>query len=600
MPKQQAREAGAADLGVAAMPGAAMLRQMDSDLVGALADAALDCSLILGGDGEVRWASTGFARRAGVSLVDLIGADLSLALGHLGRHDGPSIPEAEALDGEILSFERDEGQIEAYRCVVRALPGGDPAGGLQVLALFDVSTLMQQLRKAERARAAIEQRLNADVETGLPNERKLMEVLLRALRGEEAGEQPVGLLLVDVIEFGQIVDLYGTDVGNVVIQELVFELSDALAQGEGEPPFLARTKEHEFAIVFEQIGSTKNLIMQAEALVDRLSVEVSTELGECRASGLMSVALMNPGGGTPDQLLNNARIAMGFRDLPRRAGQVRLYEPEMRAALEARSRTYSELFTALARDEIEPFFQPQVRLSDRQVVGFEVLVRWRHPEQGLVPPGLFLEIAEETGLLPQIDDVVMRKAMRCLAEWHANGHAGARISLNCTGESLRDPAYVEKLMVELDRNGLSTRDVAIEILENVLFGDADDAARQTLQTLQTLGFYLEIDDFGTGQASISHLITLNADAVKLDRSLVRDIENNNANRLVVEATLALSRNLGLATLAEGTETESQMAVLQGLGCDYAQGFGIARPMPFEETTAWLERQAAATPQARSA
>ncbi|MEL7348256.1 MAG: GGDEF domain-containing phosphodiesterase [Pseudomonadota bacterium] len=600
MPKQQARKAGAADLGVAAMPGAAMLRQMDSDLVGALADAALDCSLILGGDGEVRWASTGFARRAGVSLVNLIGADLGVALGHLGRHDGPSIPEAEALDGEILSFERDEGQIEAYRCVVRAIPGGDPAGGLQVLALFDVSTLMQQLRKAERARAAIEQRLNADVETGLPNERKLMEVLLRALRGEEAGEQPVGLLLVDVIEFGQIVDLYGTDVGNVVIQELVFELSDALAQGEGDPPFLARTKEHEFAIVFDQIGSTKNLIIQAEALVDRLSVEVSTELGECRASGLISVALMNPGSGTPDQLLNNARIAMGFRDLPRRAGQVRLYEPEMRAALEARSRTYSELFTALARDEIEPFFQPQVRLSDRQVVGFEVLVRWRHPEQGLVPPGLFLEIAEETGLLPQIDDVVMRKAMRCLAEWHANGHAGARISLNCTGESLRDPAYVEKLMVELDRNGLSTRDVAIEILENVLFGDADDAARQTLQTLQTLGFYLEIDDFGTGQASISHLITLNADAVKLDRSLVRDIENNTANRLVVEATLALSRNLGLATLAEGTETESQMVVLQSLGCDYAQGFGIARPMPFEETTAWLERQAAATPQARSA
>ncbi|MEO1774261.1 MAG: GGDEF domain-containing phosphodiesterase [Pseudomonadota bacterium] len=600
MPKQQARKAGAADLGVAAMPGAAMLRQMDSDLVGALADAALDCSLILGGDGEVRWASTGFARRAGVSLVNLIGADLGVALGHLGRHDGPSIPEAEALDGEILSFERDEGQIEAYRCVVRAIPGGDPAGGLQVLALFDVSTLMQQLRKAERARAAIEQRLNADVETGLPNERKLMEVLLRALRGEEAGEQPVGLLLVDVIEFGQIVDLYGTDVGNVVIQELVFELSDALAQGEGDPPFLARTKEHEFAIVFDQIGSTKNLIIQAEALVDRLSVEVSTELGECRASGLISVALMNPGSGTPDQLLNNARIAMGFRDLPRRAGQVRLYEPEMRAALEARSRTYSELFTALARDEIEPFFQPQVRLSDRQVVGFEVLVRWRHPEQGLVPPGLFLEIAEETGLLPQIDDVVMRKAMRCLAEWHANGHAGARISLNCTGESLRDPAYVEKLMVELDRNGLSTRDVAIEILENVLFGDADDAARQTLQTLQTLGFYLEIDDFGTGQASISHLITLNADAVKLDRSLVRDIENNTANRLVVEATLALSRNLGLATLAEGTETESQMAVLHSLGCDYAQGFGIARPMPFEETTAWLERQAATTPQARSA
>lgn len=563
------------------------LQELGGDVIGALADSVVDQAVVLDAEGKVCWTGGAVRTRLAAEPGSLEGLHIRELLERFGRPSDPRALECALAGGEgaVLRFVDTEIEPSAFCAVARSIPPGAETPSGRVVVLMDVSSLMEQLTRAERARAAIEQRLNVDIDTGLPNELKMQEMLQLHLREDGAGEgcDPVGILVVEVMDYRQIADVYGAGVGSEVLQEFALALSEALPDGQ----FVARLKEHEFGVLFPKVTSRQALVGAAEKLAGALNIEVPTALGDCRVSTLIAMADMLPGYGTPDQLLNNARIAMSFRDLPRRAGQIRVYEPEMRAALEARSRTYNELYAALDNDEIEPFFQPQVRLSDREVVGFEVLVRWRHPEQGLVPPGLFLEIAEETGLLPPIDDIVMKKAMACLGQWHREGHTEARISLNCTGESLRDPGYVDTLLLEMDRNGLEPRHVAIEILETVLFGDATDMARTTLQRLQDLGFYLEIDDFGTGQASISHLINLNADAVKLDRSLVRDITTDRASRLVVEATVALSRNLGLATLAEGAEDEAQMTLLEELGCQYVQGFGIARPMSFDDTSAWL-------------
>ncbi|MEO0820309.1 MAG: EAL domain-containing protein [Pseudomonadota bacterium] len=553
-----------------------------------LAQEAVDAVLIFNEAGKLRWASNSFLTRIGSAAPSVAGLEIDSVLALLGRMDDPEL-SGRLMKGagrETLTLINEDLDAIAFR-IAAAWSAGDRARPrCLVVTMTDISPLTEQLTRAERAKNAIEQRLNFDVDTGLPNERRTLEIIFAALRGAEEGEdvRSVGVFLIEVMDFREIVDLYGADLGGEVLQELAFSISDTL----GPDQFVARTKEHEFAVVFPSVDSMTSLISTAETLIDQLCFEVSTELGDYRVQTIMSIAEMPVGTGSPDQLLNNARLAMGFRELPRRAGQIRVYEPEMRSALEARSRTYNELHNALENDEIEPFFQPQIRLEDRAVVGFEVLVRWRHPEQGLVPPGLFLEIAEETGLLPAIDDVVLRKALVHLAQWREQGYTEPRISLNCTGESLRDPGYIDKLCFELEKNNLAPKDVAIEILENVLFKDEQDEARATLDRLEELGFFLEIDDFGTGQASISHLINLNADAVKLDRSLVRDIVNDRASRFVVEATVMLSRNLGLETVAEGAENEEQMQLLTELGCGYAQGFGIARPMPFDETTRWLE------------
>jgi diguanylate cyclase (GGDEF)-like protein len=572
------------------------------ELLEAMADAAGDMLFLLDAEGRIAWTTGGTAERLGVERGALAGRPIAEAAGLLGTVANPEAVETllhpPGGEGPDIVMVMDEDYNQRwFQPVVRHLSQGQCCRQWRALVLHDVSALMERVSRAERAKSAVEQRLNFDVETGLPNERRTLEVLIQELRGEgeNMGEAPVGIALVDIIDFRQIVDLYGSQTAAEVLQEMAAAIADNLPEGQ----FIARTKEHEYAIVFPEVASTLEFISAAERLAGALSIEVATGIGDCRVNTVLAIAEMMPGEGSPDQLINNARIAMGFRDLPRRAGQIRIYEPEMRAALEARSRTYAELYAALDGDEIEPFFQPQVRLDDRSVVGFEVLVRWRHPEQGLVPPGLFLEIAEDTGLLPQIDDIVMRKSIACLAEWRRIGHGNQHISLNCTGDSLRDPGYVDRLVFELDRHDLAPADVAIEILENVLIRDENDMARKTLRQLAKAGFKLEIDDFGTGQASISHLITLDADLVKLDRSLVRDITSKTAYRLVVEATVALAEKLGLETLAEGAEDEEQIRLLRDLGCQYVQGFGIARPMPFDDTTRWLEgwtaRLAAAAP-----
>lgn len=587
------------------MAGCGMVASVDGirpELLEAMADAAGDMLFLLDAEGRIVWTTGGTAERLGVERGALAGRPIAEAAGLLGTVANPEAVETllhpPGGEGPEIVMVMDEDYTQRwFQPVVRHLSEGQCCRQWRALVLHDVSALMERVSRAERAKSAVEQRLNFDVETGLPNERRTLEVLIQELRGEgeNMGEAPVGIALVDIIDFRQIVDLYGSQTGAEVLQEMAAAIADNLPDGQ----FVARTKEHEFAVVFPEVASTLEFISAAERLAAALSIEVATEIGDCRVNTVLAIAEMMPGEGSPDQLINNARIAMGFRDLPRRAGQIRIYEPEMRAALEARSRTYAELYAAIDNDEIEPFFQPQVRLDDRSVVGFEVLVRWRHPEQGLVPPGLFLEIAEDTGLLPQIDDIVMRKSIACLAEWRRLGHGHQHISLNCTGDSLRDPGYVDRLLFELDRHDLAPADVAIEILENVLIRDENDMARKTLRQLGTAGFKLEIDDFGTGHASISHLITLDADLVKLDRSLVRDIAKKTANRLVVEATVALADKLGLETLAEGAEDEEQICLLRDLGCQYVQGFGIARPMPFDETTRWLEgwiaRTAVATP-----
>jgi len=539
--------------------------------------AVFDHACALDAAGRVTWRSAALAA-AGVA-TGLDAAAALAAAGFASETGGAAVAE----DGAILARAAEAGG-GVFRVVARAA-----AAGGRALALVDVSALHARLAAAARARAAFEERLNVDLQTGLPNERALIGALLGALRGAAPG-RTVGLLLVDVIAFREIVDLYGADVGGMVMQELSMALGDALPEGM----FHARSKDHELAIVVPDALSTAGLVALAERVVAALGIDVPTDLGDCRVDCLVALAACGEAGCSPDQILNNARIALGFRDLPRRAGQVRVFEPEMRAALEARTRTYNDLFAALDRDEIEPFFQPQIRLSDRAVVGLEVLVRWRHPEQGLVPPGQFLEIAEETGLLPRIDDVVMRRAMDRLAELGALGLGRPRIGLNCTGETLRDTGFADRLSAELAARGLGPGHVAVEILENVLFGDAHDTARTTLQRLSASGFHLEIDDFGTGQASISHLITLNADAVKLDRSLVRGILEDRGARLVVEATIALSRRLGLSTIAEGAECEEQMRLLADLGCDRVQGFGIAKPMTFDDLVAWLRAWPAGT------
>lgn len=556
-----------------------------------------DCAL-LDADGRIAWAGARFAAECAQPAAALIGQTLSAALGGLGAPVEPAAVArveragtAEALP--VLGFQGRAGCPRWFQPVLHPLAARDAGPGLRALGLIPVDPVMDRLVRAERARDEFEARLNYDPDTGLPRGRLLKDMLTTALAERQPEAGLTGLMLVEIENADGIFATCGPAALSRAAREVAERLTERLPRGTK----LIRTRDKEFAAILESASSEDCILGVAEGIVDALSLTVSTESGCTTITARLAIATTQ-GEMSAETLHSNARIALNFRDAPRRV-RVRVFDPGMRSQLEARTRTRSELLAAIEDDQIEPFFQPQIRLSDESVIGFEVLMRWRHPVNGIMAPPDFLDIAEESGLLPRIDELVMRKAIAALAALRRLGHTAPRIALNCTGDTLRDPNFVDRMNFELDRHALTPHDLAVEILETVQFEDEDDPAVRTVKALKRAGFLVGIDDFGRGQASILHLVTFNADVVKLDRSLIRDVCTNGTSRTVVEATVALAQRLGMKTLAEGAETVEQIAFLERLGCHYAQGFGIAHPMPLSAVPRWLVGHARAHPGIRS-
>lgn len=485
------------------------------------------------------------------------------------------VEESSRVD-RVLQLTDATGRQEWYQVdIARARHRGGPA---HILTLHDVTDIKHRERNLVEANSMIEHRLNHDPGTGLPNRRAMLARVHCALnRQDEPGL--VSILVVEPLQLRELTDIHGPTAAEEVVQELAVRLMEVF------PPeqVVARTAEHELAVLL--CAAAEAAEARARTLLGELRVDVPLAFGTFTAAVRIAVVTAQHQD-DGERLLMNARIALHHREAAG-ASDLRCYRPEMRSLLETRASVYAELNEALDKSELIPFFQPQIRLDDRRVIGFEVLARWRHPERGLVPPGVFLGIAEDTGLLPRIDAMIVSKAFAALADWIGLGHTDLRVSINVSGLELRSGDYVERLCTELSRHGLTPAHVSLEILESVAIEGEDDPALEAMRRLHEAGFHLELDDFGTGYASIAMLVKTNIDTVKLDRSLVAGIEENDDNRTVVTTVLALARGLGLGSLAEGVEHESELTFLAGLGCTYAQGYGIARPMAFDRATTWL-------------
>ncbi|MEM6548453.1 MAG: EAL domain-containing protein [Pseudomonadota bacterium] len=487
----------------------------------------------------------------------------------------------EVSDDDVIMLNDKNGRQEWY--LVTTLRIEARGETFKVATLTDVTAVKHREQNLVEANTMAEHRLNHDLATGLPNRRKFSVLLQSALR-KQTEEHRAGLILVELEQFRELNNIHGPAAASEVIQELCVTLMENLPEDQ----VICRTDSREFAVIFTELASQEALVAKADQLHEALQISVPMDAGEFKISVRLGVVFGDPELIDPDKMLMDAQVAMYHPETPQNVF-VRVYDPEMRKLLENRTQVYGELQAAIQGDEIEPFFQPQILLEDARVTGFEVLARWRHPKRGLVPPGMFLGIAEETGLLPTIDDIIMVKAFEALAAWRDMGFGGLRLSLNASGFALRDVEFVDRLQIQLEKYGLTSAAVSIEILENVLIEDEEDIALQTLKQLKQSGFHMELDDFGTGYASISTLITLDVDTVKLDRSLVKDLLTNDDSKLIVESTLLLTNRLGLEALAEGIEDSDQLEMLRGMGCHAGQGYGIAKPMSRADMSAWLEQ-----------
>jgi len=431
----------------------------------------------------------------------------------------------------------------------------------------------------ERRKLSDELALHAvtDPLTGLPNRALFMERLETALRHTRSSGRQVALMFLDLDRFKLVNDGIGHDAGDRLLRRVGQRLHGALRNGD----VLARFGGDEFTVLCEVSGAD-----DVEAVVARLREAMSTPVVEPDFEQFVTlsigVALSQSGDAAPSVLLRCADIAM-YQAKTLGPGRYVIYEEHDEGDAGRSLRMSNELHRAVRENQLVLHYQPYIDLRDMTLVGTEALVRWRHPDRGLLPPGEFIELAEECGLMVDLGAWVLREACRQGARWLAAraadgvGGEAPSMSVNISPQQLSDPGFTSVVASVLVDTGFPPDRLWLEITEGALMRDPA-AAIAILRSLRELGVHLAIDDFGTGYSSLSYLQRLPVEALKIDRSFVEHLDEESDDRAIVEAVVALGHALGLGIIAEGIERPGQAIELANLGSYVAQGFLYAKPV----------------------
>jgi len=427
-----------------------------------------------------------------------------------------------------------------------------------------------------------------DVLTGLPNRQSYMNRLAYEL--ERAGRESsmVAAMLVNLDEFKSVNDTLGHAAGDDVIRQAAARLAECVRDVDT----VARFGADEFALLLPGLAAPSDVVRVAAHLSRRLAVPFLSGEHERILSASVGAALFPADASTADALVRNADTAM-HRAKQGGGGKVVLFESRMNDELQRRVTVERELRRALESTEFVLYYQPQMDARSGALAGAEVLIRWQHPDRGLQSPAAFIEVAEQTGLIDPIGELVLRKACEQLRLWRAQGTAPPRLSVNVSGRQFKRREFAALVGSILRQTGVDPRALELEITETLLMEDAD-ASGVVLNQLAQLGIRLAIDDFGTGYSSLAYLKRLRFDALKIDRSFVGDVTTDDDSRAIASAIIALARTLRKQTVAEGVETQEQLDFLRAEQCDLIQGFLISRPVPGTEFIAALRASVSRT------
>lgn len=327
-----------------------------------------------------------------------------------------------------------------------------------------------------------------------------------------------------------------------------------------------------------QMAGRMQTAVEEPVSVDGLSIYLSCSIGFClrsRAPGTSSSDWLR----AAIEALADAQITG--------PSAIRAYSAEMHKRVQTRSDLREDVAYALDNHQILPWYQPQISTDTGKITGFEALARWQHPVYGMIPPNDFLPTIEQAGLLERLGQLILYNALTALKAWDSAGVHVPRVGVNFTTQELRNPGLVDRLQWELDRFELDPDRISVEILESVMTDCPDETVLRNIRGLGQLGCQIELDDFGTGHASIASIRRFSVARIKIDRSFVMKADRDPEQQRLIGAILTMAERLELETLAEGVETVGEHALLAQLGCDHVQGFGIGRPMPFEQTLDWI-------------
>jgi diguanylate cyclase (GGDEF)-like protein/PAS domain S-box-containing protein len=527
-------------------------------------------------DEQLRFTAVtgGFGEKAGVATERMIGKTRWETVPGMQDSEGGQAHMAQLLARQRFSdFEyatRDDEGAERWFCV-----NGEP--------VFDEHGQFRGYRGTGTditARKQSEQRIHHvaqhDVLTGLPNRSLLQDRLSQAIAYSLRCLHPVWVMLIDLDRFKFVNDSMGHKAGDVLLMTVAARLRSALRDTDT----VARLSGDEFVVILTEHEDQKLSVDIVQRLMDSVAQPVMLGSKEFFVTCSIGVAVYPTDGAPADSLIEHADIAM-YRAKKLGRNNFQFYTPAMNEDAMERVRIESALRNALERDEFVLHYQPQVDLASGEIVGMEALIRWQHPEMGMVAPSRFIGVAEETGLIVQIGAWVMRAACQQNQVWQQAGLGKLRVAVNLSARQFGAANLIADIRSVLAETGLAPNCLEIELTESLFMSDVTLAV-ELLHGMKALGINMSIDDFGTGYSSLSYLSRFPIDVLKIDRSFVAEITRDSNDAAIVASIIALAHNLKLAVIAEGVETEEQLDYLRRHGCDEMQGYYFSRPLPADE------------------
>ncbi len=541
-------------------------------------------------DGNIEYVNTAFVNNTGYARTDVIGRNPRLL--NAGKTPAAVYQElwqrlarGETWEGELVNRRKNGSEYVEWG---RISPLRDDGGRVtRYLAV------MEDITRRKKAEEEVTLLAFYDHLTHLPNRRLMMDRLAQAMAGCGRGPRQGALMLIDLDDFKTLNDTQGHAVGDELLREMAARLQASIRDGDT----VARLGGDEFVVILKDLDEGPAGAVQAEAVAGKLQAWLRQPClladpnagGErrpyhCTAS--IGICLF---GGQPvaaDELLKRADTAM-YRAKAAGRDTLRFFDPEMQTSVAARAALEVALRKAITGEQFLLHYQPQVD-ADGRLTGAEVLLRWRHPERGLVPPGEFIPLAEESGLILPIGHWVLQLACQQLALWARHpATAGLSLAVNVSARQLSLPNLVEQVLALLDQTGAPAGRLKLELTESILLDNTSDIVAK-MAALKARGVSFSLDDFGTGYSSLAYLKRLPLDQLKIDKSFVRDVLDDPNDAAIARTIVALGHSLGLSVIAEGVENAAQRDFLASQGCHHYQGFHFSRPLPLAEFERLIE------------
>jgi diguanylate cyclase (GGDEF)-like protein len=497
----------------------------------------------------------------GMTMGELV--ELRVANGLLSDKAAGQIVDTVMRERPEAKFSQFNSYLNDDRCIaITVQPMADGRG---------LVTTHQDVTEQRRSEAKITHIALHDILTGLPNRVLLNEQLEKALTRAPRGEL-VAIHVLDLDNFKAVNDTLGHPLGDKLLKMVADRLRDQVRDIDT----IARMGGDEFAVVERQISKPADAIPLARRMIDVVSEPYEIDGHQVVIGTSIGIAVGPQDGTTPDQLMRNADLAL-YRAKGDGRGTFHFFEPAMDALMQARRIMEHDLRKALANREFVLFYQPMVDLATNEINGFEALLRWQHPEKGMIQPGAFIPLAEEIRLIVPLGEWVIREACAAAAQWPDQ----LRIAVNLSVAQFRSPDLVPVVTDALATTRLAPGRLELEITETILL-EGSETALATLHQLRALGVRIAMDDFGTGYSSLSYLQSFPFDKIKIDQSFIKGIVNGAGSLNIVRAVAALANGLGIVTTAEGVETTEQLDIVRSEGCTEMQGFLLSKPLPGSE------------------